>query len=230
MSHVKSFSLLTFALIFSTLTLTAQSGAAKGETSDPKAKALLDKVKALYQSFQTLETNFSLALKLPEQKKEETQKGKIYQNGDKYRVEMNNNQLIISDGKSLWHKMDNTVRLTNATSKNSSELLSPKDLMTIYEKNDYIFAIFGENAEGWSKKATIITFKPMNKKSEYSQIRVAIDQKSNNVVSITAFGKDQSRYKLSLEQPISNKKYAAEFFTFEQAKYPNVKVEDLRID
>jgi outer membrane lipoprotein carrier protein len=227
MSYFKSLFLLIVALFFSTLNLTAQS---KGEISDPKAKALLDKVKALYQSFQTLESNFSLALKLPEQTKEETQKGKIYQNGDKYRVEMNNNQLIISDGKSLWHKIDNTVRLSNATSKNSSELLSPKDLMTIYEKNDYIFGIYGENTEGWSRKATIISFKPINKKSEYSQIRVAIDQKSNNVVSITAFGKDQSRYKLSLDPPTPNKKYATEFFTFEKTKYPNVKIEDLRID
>lgn len=230
MNLLRKLSLLTLALLISTYILSAQTGTTKGETSDPKAKALLDKVKVLYQSFQTLESNFSLSLKLAEQTKEEVQKGKIYQNGDKYRVEMSNNQLIISDGKILWHKIANTVRVTNATSKNTSELLSPKDLMTIYEKKDYIFAIYGEAADGWSKKATMVTFKPMNKKSEYSQIRVAIDQKSNNVVSITAFGKDQSRYKLSLEQAIPNKKYPAEFFVFEKAKYPNVKIEDLRID
>lgn len=227
----RKLSLFAIVLLLSTFTLSAQTSAvAKGETSDPKAKALLDKVKTLYQGFQTLESNFSLSLKLAEQTKEEVQKGKIYQSGDKYRVEMNNNQLIISDGKILWHKIANTVRVTNATSKNTSDLLSPKDLMTIYEKKDYIFAIYGEAADGWSKKATIITFKPMNKKSEYSQIRVAIDQKSNNVASITAFGKDQSRYKLSLEQPLTNKKYPTEFFVFEKAKYPNVKIEDLRID
>lgn len=227
----RKLSLFTIVLLLSTFTLSAQtSSVAKGETSDPKAKALLDKVKTLYQGFQTLESNFSLSLKLAEQTKEEVQKGKIYQSGDKYRVEMNNNQLILSDGKILWHKIANTVRVTNATSKNTSDLLSPKDLMTIYEKKDYIFAIYGEAADGWSKKATIITFKPMNKKSEYSQIRVAIDQKSNNVASITAFGKDQSRYKLSLDQPITNKNYPTEFFVFEKAKYPNVKIEDLRID
>ena len=210
--------------------LSAQTGAAKGETSDPKAKALLDKVKALYQSFQSLESNFSLALKLAEQKKEEVQKGKFYQAGEKSRVEMNNNQLIISDGKILWYKVDNTVRITNASGKGTAGFMSPKDLMTIYEKNDYIFGIFGEAAEGWSKKATIITFKPINRKGDYTQIRVAIDQKSNNIVSFTAFGKDQSRYKLSIEQPLTNKSYAADFFTFEKSKYPNVKVEDLRID
>ena len=91
-------------------------------------------------------------------------------------------------------------------------------------------AISGESAEGWSKKATIVTFKPVNRKGDYTQIKVAIDQKTNNVVSFTAFGKDQSKVKISIDQPTTNKKYAADFFTFEKSKYPNVKVEDLRID
>jgi outer membrane lipoprotein carrier protein len=230
MVHLRKFSILAIAFLFFTAVLSAQSGAVKSEISDPKAKALLDKVKALYESFQTLESNFSLAIKLAEQNKEESQKGKFYQEGEKTRTEMNNKQLIISDGKTLWFKMDNTVRITNATSKGTSGFMSPKDLITLYQKNDYIFAISGEAAEGWSKKATIVTFKPVNRKGDYTQIKVAIDQKTNNVVSFTAFGKDQSRVKISIDQPATNKKYAADFFTFEKSKYPNVKVEDLRID
>jgi outer membrane lipoprotein carrier protein len=229
MRHLRKFSILTIALLFSTFIMSAQS-AAKGETSDPKAKALLDKVKALYESFQTLESNFSLSIKLAEQNKEESQKGKFYQEGQKTRMEMNNKQLMISDGKTLWFKMDNTVRITNATSKGTAEFMSPRDLINLYQKNDYIFAISGEAAEGWSKKSTIVTFKPANRKGDYTQIKVAIDQKTNNVVSFTAFGKDQSRVKISIDQPATNKKYAADFFTFEKSKYPNVKVEDLRID
>jgi outer membrane lipoprotein carrier protein len=230
MHYQRKFLILTIAFLFSTAFLSAQSGAAKGETSDPKAKALLDKVKALYESFQTFESNFSMAIKLAELPKEESQKGKFYQEGEKIRTEMNNKQLIISDGKTLWYKKDNTVSITNATAKGASGFMSPKDLMNLYQKNDYIFAISGEAAEGWSKKATIVTFKPVSRKSDYTQIKVAIDQKTNNVVSFTGFGKDQSRVKISIDQPTTNKKYAADFFTFDKSKYPNVKVEDLRID
>ena len=220
--------LMLLAVIMSMSLLTAQTSA-KPETSDPKAKALLDKVKKLYEGYQTLETGFTLTLKLAEQKKEEVQKGKIYQEGDKYRAEIGK-RLFISDSKTVWQKEDNVVRIMNATSKKSNDLMSPKDLMSIYEKKDYIYAIMGETTEGWSKKATIITFKPTNRKGDYTQIRVVIDQKTNQVVSMTAFGKDQSRYKLSLEQPVTNKKYPADYFTFDKSKFPNVKVEDLRID
>lgn len=219
---------LTFILC-ATATLIMAQTASKPETSDPKAKALLDKVKKLYESYQTLETGFTLTLKLAEQKKDEVQKGKIYQDGTKYRAEVGKT-LIISDGTTVWQKDNNVVRIMNASNKKSGELMSPKDLMAIYEKKDYIFALMGQTTEGWSKNAQIITFKPTNRKGDYTQIRVAIDQKSNQVVSITAFGKDQSRYKLSLEQPIANKKYAADYFTFDKSKFPNVKVEDLRVD
>lgn len=220
--------MLFLGLFITVSTLTGQT-AAKPETSDPKAKALLDKVKKLYESYQTLETSFTLSLKMAEQTKEEVQKGKIYQDGAKYRAEVGKT-LLISDGTTVWQKDNNTVRIMSASNKKSSELMSPKDLMTIYEKKDYIFALLGQSAEGWSKKANIVTFKPTNRKGDYTQIRVAIDQKTNQVVSITAFGKDQSRYKLSLDQPVPNKKYAADYFTFDKSKFPNVKMEDLRID
>ncbi len=220
--------MLFLGLFLAASTITAQT-AAKPEISDPKAKALLDKVKKLYDSYQTLETGFTLSLKMAEQKKEEVQKGKIFQEGAKYRAEVGKN-LFISDGTTVWQKDNNTVRITSASNKKSGEIMSPKDLMTIYEKKDYIFALMGQTSEGWSKNANIVTFKPTNRKGDYTQIRVAIDQKTNQVVSITAFGKDQSRYKLSLEQPVSNKKYAADYFTFDKSKFPNVKVEDLRID
>ena len=220
--------MLFLGLVMIVSSLTAQT-AAKSETSDPKAKALLDKVKKLYESYQTLETSFTLSLKMAEQTKEETQKGKIYQDGAKYRAEVGRT-LFISDGTTIWQKDNNTVRIMSASNKKSSELMSPKDLMTIYEKKDYIFALLGQSAEGWSKKANIVTFKPTNRKGDYTQIRVAIDQKTNQVVSITAFGKDQSRYKLSLDQPVPNKKYESDYFMFDKSKFPNVKVEDLRID
>ena len=226
--NVKKFFSIGICLLIALSTLSTQANA-QTETSDPKAKALLDKVKKLYESYKTLETGFSLSLKMAEQTKEELQKGKIYQEGNKYRAEIGK-QLMISDGATLWQKSDNTVKIMSLSGKKSNELMSPKDLMTIYEKKEYIFALMGETKEGWSTKATVVVFKPVNRKGEYSQIKVIIDQKTNQIVSITAFGKDQSRYKLALEQPVANKQYAAGFFTFDKSKFPNVKVEDLRVD
>ena len=206
----------------------AQATAAKAESSDPKAKALLDKVKKQYESYNSLETNFTLTLKMAEQTKEEVQKGKMIQEKDKFRIEMGK-QLVISDGKVVWQKVDNNVQIKNATDKSSSEALSIKDLMATYDKK-FIWGIVGETTEGWSKKAMTLVGKPIDRRNEYAKIQITIDQKTNQVISMTAFGKDQSRYKLSMEAPVLNKQYAATLFTFDKSKYPNVKVVDLRED
>jgi outer membrane lipoprotein carrier protein len=169
-------------------------------------------------------------LKMAEQTKEETQKGKMYQEKDKFRIEIGK-QLVISDGKVVWQKVDNNVQIKNASAKSSSstEVLSIKDMMNVYDKK-FIWGIVGETTEGWSKKAMTLVGKPMDRRNEYSKVQITIDQKTNQVISMTAFGKDQSRYKLSMDAPVLNKQYAATFFTFDKSKYPNVKIVDLRED
>jgi outer membrane lipoprotein carrier protein len=220
---------LAFLMLFGKTAVVLEAQKMVSETSDPKAKALLDKVKKLYEGYSSLESSFTLNIKFSEQKKEEIQKGKIYQQGEMYRIELGK-QLIMSDGKTVWHKTDNTVRILDATGKKGNDLMSPKDLMKIYEKGDYIYAIMGEDAESWSTKATSITFKPVKRTGDYTQIRVSIDQKTNQIVSMTAFGRDQSRFKLSLAQPVKNKKYTPQYFVFNKAEFPTAKIEDLRID
>jgi outer membrane lipoprotein carrier protein len=222
--------LSVFLTPLSKKTVLAQPTAGKIEVNDPKAKALLDKVKKQYEGFTALESTFKLEITLAEQSKPEVQTGKFYQQGEKFRLE-SGKDFVVSDGKLIWRKVNNTVQITNAVSKkNDDNLMSPSDLIKIYEKKDYTYAITGERVEGWSKKATVITFKPNNRRSDYTKIEVVIDQKTNYVVSIKAFERDQSHYKLNLEMPNINTIQDAARFTFDRAKYPNLRVEDMRED
>jgi outer membrane lipoprotein carrier protein len=223
---------LSICFIFSLTVLSAQPIAVKSDVSDPKTKAFLDKVKKQYEGYTTLETKFKLETKMAEQPKADVQSGKIVQQGERYRVDMDKDKdFIISDGKIIWQKAGNIVRMMNVSKKGSNELLSPKDLIKIYEKKEYAYGITGERAEAWSAKATIVTLKPLNnRRSDYTKIEIAIDQKTNYIVSVTAFGRDQSRYKVTMEQPATNQKQDANKFTFDKSKYPGVKVEDLRED
>ncbi len=215
------FLLFTFS---ATTIISAQT--AKTESSDPKAKVILDKVKKMYDGYSGWETNFELGIKLAEQKKEAIQKGKFYQSGEKFRVEMGN-QLIFSDGAALYQKSDNVVRIMNP-SKNTTQILSPRDFIRMYEKKEFTYTIVGDAPEGWSKKATQIVFKPNNRRNEYTQMKMFIDQKTNYIVSVQAFGRDASRYALRMESPAVNKTYPASNFTFDASKNPNIKVEDMR--
>ena len=224
--------LLALTFFFAPLSITtivAQPTSVKAEPTDVKAKALLDKVKKQYDGYGSLESNFKIEYKLAEQPKPEIMSGKVYQQGDNFRAEMGKD-FVMGNGQMIWQKTGNTVQIKSASGKDADDLMTPKTLLRMYEKKEFIFGITGESAEGWSKKATILTGKPTNRRGEFTKIVLAIDQKTNNIVSVTAFGRDQSRSKVSLESPSINQKYSASMFNFDKSKYPGVKVEDLRID
>jgi outer membrane lipoprotein carrier protein len=226
---------LLFALLclFTLNHLMAQSPAPappKPETSDPAAKKVLDKIRKKYNGYKTLELTFSLNIEVPGETTQ-VQKGAISQSGDnQYRLDMND-QIIISDGKTTWVylKKGNEVQINDADPKDTeSGLYSPKDLLNRYNKGDYLYAITDKVTEG-GKVYTHIEFKPKDKSSEYSKLRLSIDEKSGTIQSIKAFAKDGSRYTFTVKKLTPNKVFDASYFKFDASKFPGAKVEDLRM-
>jgi outer membrane lipoprotein-sorting protein len=97
-----------------------------------------------------------------------------------------------------------------------------------YQKGDFLYAITDKTMEG-SKLLTQIEFKPKDAKSEYSKLRVAIDEKANTMQSVKAFAKDGSRYTFSITRLSPNKPLDANQFAFDSKQYKGVRVEDLRM-
>lgn len=231
---------LLFALLtlLSFNTLAAQSDKAKApapptaraEKSDPEAKKILDKIRKKYEAYKSLEASFALNIEVPGQK-QEIQKGTVAQDGDsKFRLDMDQ-QVIISDGKTTWVylKKNNEVQINDADPKDlENGFLTPKDLLKRYQKGDYLYALTDKTTEG-GKLLTHIEFKPKEKNSEYSKLRISIDEKAGSIHSVKAFGKDGSRYTFTISKLTPNKQFAADHFTFDVKKYPGVKVEDLRL-
>ncbi len=222
---------LLAAILFSANLAFAQTGAQKGsatETSDPAAKSLLDKLRKKYEGYKTLELAFSLEIEVPGAPKE-SQKGTLAQSGEKYRLEMTD-QTIISDGKTTWVylRKNNEVQINNADPKAEQSFISPRELMKMYQKGEWLYAMADEETLG-GKLCQQVEFKPTNKKSEYSKLRLAIDKKAQTMHSIKAFAKDGSRYTFSVSKQSPNKEFAGDKFTFDKAKFPGCRVEDLRM-
>lgn len=215
-------------LLLSTTLYVANAQTPKSaETSDPKAKSLLDKVRKQYDAYQSIEASFTLTLELAEQKPD-VQKGTITQQGEKYRLELID-KTIICDGATVWfhNKRNREVQINTAASGNS--LLSPRELMRIHERKDFIYAITSEGVEN-GKPCHFVEFKPTTKNSEYSKLRLSVDKKTNQIIGVKTFGKDGSRCTMVINELTSNKTYPNGTFNFDKSKHPGVKIEDLRID
>lgn len=221
-----------FVYLLLMVSMNAQTSATKvsqQESSDPKAKVILDRIRKQYDAYTAIEATFTLTIEVPEQARQ-TQKGKIIQQGKKYYLELPD-QLIYCDGATVWYylKNNNEVQINNADDDNQEAILTPKDLLKFYQRNDYLYALAGEATEN-SKVVQYIEFKPTNRNNEYTKLRLTVDKISGAINSIKAFSRDGSRYTLTMNTLTPNKTYASSYFTFNKAKYPGIHVEDLRIE
>lgn len=215
-----------FALLFAAVAFGQTP--APAEKPDPEAKKILDKIRKKYDAYQSVEAAFTLSVEVPG-KPVEVQNGTIAQAGEKFRLDMDQ-QVIVNDGKTTWVylKNNNEVQINDTEPGGSADFLTPKELLRRYEKGDYLYAITEKTTVG-GKLLTHIEFKPKNARSEYSKIRVSVDEKALTIESIKAFAKDGSRYTFKINRLSPNKAFAADHFTFDPKKYPGVRVEDLRM-
>lgn len=216
--------------ILSASALYSQSGQMLSSSdSDPKATKILDDIRRDFESFKSMEADFDLTIALPEQDPE-IQKGKIIQQGDMFVLDLEE-QAIYSNGEAMWlHiKKNNEVQINDADAGEGSDMLSPKDMMTIYESGDYVYFISDTPTIG-AKKMTQIEFKPLDSDSEYFKIVLLAEKSTNKMAQMEVFSKDGSRYILKINNIVPNKAYDPSVFKFDTSKYPGIYIEDLRID
>lgn len=208
MISLKNF-LSSFLICLSFLAVAQKSAIAQGDNSDPKAKAILDRMKAKLNGYKTMSMEFKLTLEMGADK--DVQQGKAYMSGKKYRMEMPN-QDVICDGAYLWivDKKNNQAQKNNVDSE-SENFYSPSNIIKIYENNQVIYAVVGEATEA-GKPCTLIEFKPTDRDADYSKIRLSVDKSTDMVVRAIVFGKDGMRYtfdvlKLTPNAPVGDAQF-----------------------
>ncbi len=197
--------------------------------SDPAAKKILDKLKAEYDTYNSMEVSFDLIMELPGQEAE-TQVGSVIQQGEMYKLELDD-RAIYSNNEFVWvHvKKNNEVQINDADMDEEANMLSPKDMLKLYDSGEFVYMITAEPLLD-GKKVTQIEFKPLDRDSEFSKLVLYVDKKSKKMAQMKVFSKDGGRYTLKINDIVPNKKYDLDVFTFDSSKYPGIHEEDLRID
>ncbi len=195
---------------------------------DKEAKAILDKMKSKYDAYSAVEIGFELNIEIPE-RAPEIQNGSIIQSGENYRIKLDQ-QEIYCDGESVWvHLIDNKeVQINDFEEDMSNEMMSPNDILAVYESGEYSYALTNEQRED-GLIIQQIEFKPIDRDSEYSKMRLTLDKQKQQLVRIKIFAKDGSRFTMRVKTLKENKTYSLDTFRFDSTKHPDVHVEDLRL-
>ncbi len=198
------------------------------EDSDPGATLLLNKLKAKYEGFDNMKMDFSLEIEFPEEDKI-VQTGHIFREGTKFFMDFEQ-QSVISNGDKVWiHlKNNNEVQIYDAAAMADEEnFISPENLLKLYDSDAFIFAISDELVKD-GRTVAYIECKPIDRESEFSKLRLTVDTKDIDMVSVKAFSKDGSRYTFINDALTSNLDIPSSKFEFTTSDFPDIYVEDMR--
>ncbi len=228
MMNLKYIPAMFLLLLFSASSFAQENQYLTTADSDPAALQLLNKLKAKYESFDNMKMDFSLEIEIPEEEML-VQKGQIFQHDKKFHLDFEQ-QAVISNGDLVWiHlKNNNEVQIHSAAMlEEEDSFMSPQNLLKLYESDAFIFAISDEIVRD-GKTVALIECKPIDSESEFSKLRMTVDTKKINMVSVKAFSKDGSRYTFINDELASNIDIPSDKFQFDTKKFPDIYVEDMR--
>jgi outer membrane lipoprotein carrier protein len=200
-------------LLLIALTTFTFSIAQKGEEVDKKAKGILNKVSEKFRKYKSLKATFIISIENQTDKSSEVQRGTIQLKGDKYRLNVAD-QDIISDGKTVWTYMKdvNEIQVNNAVKDSNS--ITPANFLTLYEKG-FLFKFMGEETE---------------KGMTYQLVElVPVDPKKKSVVKVKLkISKKEQMITYKVDKFFPDSASSDSLFNFNVKSYPGAEVIDLR--
>lgn len=198
-----------------------------GERSDPKALEILETIESEFTNTPSHLISFTFVIESPGNPND-TYKGTLLQAGEKFELDLGN-RVIISNNESVWlyTKDDNEVQINDADFGDGGEYMSPSTIFSLYRSKDFIFAISNQAIENGTA-ITQIEGKPTSVDSEYSKVRLTLEDKGNKVKRLKIFSKDGSRMTMEILNHKTNVPFQDSDFIFNESTYDGVIIEDLR--
>ena len=187
---------------------------------DEKAEKILKDLSANTKSYSYMDVDFDFNFINTSQDINESQKGNIKINQNKFRLDLNQ-QLIISDDSIQWIYLKESNELQIMEYDSQDDMISPNKLFTIYEngyKSQYIE--LKENNH-------IIDLFPIES-NEFKNIQLHIDQDKIQLKKIILFDKNGGSFSYSITKLITDKEIDENTFRFNEANYPDLEIIDLR--
>lgn len=196
--------------------------------NDPTAKKLLEEVSKKYNSYKTIQSDFSLSVQ-DANKKTYSDAGIMYFNKPKkqYAIILKD-QEVISNGKSVWNisKDIKEVQVTEAENDNST--IGPNNLFTFYQTG-YKYTMMDDEkytSNGKTEVLKVVELSPIDTKTNYFKIKIRVNS-NKHIHDVTIFDKSNNRFTYTIKSLYLGKNLAPSLFTFDKASYPGYEIVDL---
>ena len=197
------------ALVFAAQAVSAQNNAEK------IIRVMVDQMR----SHKNVEMGFNYQISPDGKTLGESEKGHAWLQGEAYKIEMTDQQTI-SDGKTIWSYLidDEEVMVSNASEGTDN---TPLKLLTSLDES-YVATLSGIDAKG------IATIELANPTGQYKRATMKVDTKKTELKSADIYLEDGNKFIIKVEEMKYDQKLDDKFFTFDEAKHPEVDVIDMR--
>lgn len=192
---------------------------------DAQALTTLEAMSKKYKAYTSFEANITSTMTNEVEGIKEEFKGKITVKGDKYKLVMDD-QEIINNGTTVWTYLPAAKEVNIDNYDASSEDINPSKIYEIYKKG-FKYLHVGERTEG-GVVVEEIDLVPEKKDAQFFKIKMLITKKDRSIQSWTMHDKTGNKYKYTISKFTPNVSVADTFFAFDTKKYPGVEVIDLR--
>ena len=167
----------TLAVALSVTVITFSPVKLKAQSAEKKAMALLEEVTAKMKSYRTMKLDFTYSMVNKGQKIRETFKGTLAAKGDKYKLNISEQQ-VFCDGKTAWTylKDANEVTINNVAGEEDS--FTPTKFMTSYG-NNYKSKLVENKGD-----QQVIEMVPIKNRRKLSKVRLTLDKAEKQVKSM----------------------------------------------
>ncbi|MBX2968414.1 MAG: outer membrane lipoprotein carrier protein LolA [Cyclobacteriaceae bacterium] len=192
---------------------------------DPKALEILEAMSKKYKAFTSFEANITSSMTNDVEGIKEEFKGKITVKGDKFRLAMDD-QEIINNGTTVWTYLPAAKEVNIDNYDPDADEINPSKIYELYKKGFKYLYLEDQTENG--VLCEVVDLVPEKKDAQYFKIKMNIGKKDRSIQSWTMFDKSGNKYKYSITKFTPNVAVADAFFTFDPKKYPGVEVIDLR--
>lgn len=195
---------------------------------DQKAKGILDKMSDKYQNIPVYKTNFVYRLTNKVEEIDEQFSGEIMVKGEKYVLIMSD-QEIYNDGETIWTFLKDANEVNVDYYMPDEGDLSPNNIYSAYKKG-YRYK-WNENKKVGSRTLEVVELQPENPKDPdkiFFKIILNIDNSDNTIHSWEMYDRAGNIFSYTISGFNPNFEAGDDFFEFDESKYPDVEVVDLR--
>lgn len=192
---------------------------------DAKALEILEAMSVKYKAYTSFEANITSSMVNETEGIKEEFKGKITVKGDKFRLAMED-QEIINNGTTVWTYLPAAKEVNIDNYDPDGDEINPSKIYELYKKGfKYLYM---EDATENGVLCEVVDLTPEKKDAQYFKIRMNIGKKDRSIQSWTMFDRSGNKYKYTINKFTPNVTVADSFFAFDPKKYPGVEIIDLR--